>query len=178
MHIPIFIFKPDDSVPEKNNNNKQCVKQYTKVSYDNHIGVYCILCRSENTVYIGQSINVPNRIKSHKSALKRGSYSNNTKGLQKMQSDYNKYGVEDFVFTQIAECESGDLYQLETESIKQYLDNDFEIYNYFVNTKLSGIFCPPQFRDVINRTIKLLDESKLSLSEFEAAIDKMENPWY
>lgn len=184
MHIPIFIYKPEEvevktSYPV-NNQKKQSSKRtkQTKVYYDSNIGTYCVLCKSTNTVYIGQSKNIPSRIKAHKSALRRGDYSNNTKGLQKMQRDYKKYGIHDFVFTQIAQCEEDELYDVETEAIKQYLENGFEIYNYFVNTKVSGMFCPPYLVDVMTRAIKLIEDGRLSLTEFEKAVDKLENPWY
>lgn len=184
MHIPIFIYRPEEDNTNESypvTNQKSISRKNNKSSriyYDSNIGTYCVLCRSENTVYIGQSKNVPSRIKAHKSALRKGDYANNTKGLQQMQTHYKKHGIEDFLFIQISECLEDELYEVETECIKRYIDSGYSVYNHFVNTKLEGLFCPPHLVDIVTRVVKLLDNGRLSVSEFESAVDKLENPWY
>lgn len=50
-------------------------------------GIYIIINRFNNKVYIGQSVHVATRIKQHFTALRKGRHSN-----KEMQRDYNTYG--------------------------------------------------------------------------------------
>lgn len=58
------------------------------------IGVYCIKNKINNKVYIGESINIPNRWEKHLNKL-----NNKTHGNYALQSDYLKYSYENFEFT-------------------------------------------------------------------------------
>lgn len=49
-------------------------------------GIYLIICRKTNKVYIGQSVHLSTRIDQHFAALKRGHHTNKA-----MQRDYKKY---------------------------------------------------------------------------------------
>lgn len=55
--------------------------------------VYCIECKVNNRRYIGQTRNFNKRILTHKNMLK-----NNTHTNKSLQSDFNKYGINNFIF--------------------------------------------------------------------------------
>lgn len=57
-------------------------------------GVYCIRHRSSGKCYVGSSARAKNRISQHKSCLRRSNHPN-----PKLQSAWNKYGIEAFEFT-------------------------------------------------------------------------------
>ena len=56
-------------------------------------GIYLIFCLANQRVYIGQSKNVKSRLAGHQASLKNEKHQNTY-----LQSAYNKYGVDMFVF--------------------------------------------------------------------------------
>lgn len=64
------------------------------------IGIYKITNLVNNKCYIGQSINIHNRWKQHKSAL-----TSNRHHSIKLQNSWNKHGYLNFKFEVIEECE-------------------------------------------------------------------------
>lgn len=63
------------------------------------IGIYKITNNSNNKIYIGQSVDVEDRIKKHKRAL-RGNYHYN----KHLQNSFNKYGEDSFEFKLLKAC--------------------------------------------------------------------------
>lgn len=60
----------------------------------NHIcGIYYIKNTLNNNMYIGQSVNIRTRFNAHKSSLKKNKHYN-----EKLQADFNKYGMNVFEF--------------------------------------------------------------------------------
>lgn len=57
------------------------------------IGIYIIKCNANNKVYIGQSINLSQRLNEHKNKLIRGVHNN-----KHLQNAFNKYGQKTFIF--------------------------------------------------------------------------------
>jgi group I intron endonuclease len=92
------------------------------------IGVYKIQSiLKPNRIYIGCSINIIKRWKSHISDLKY-----NTHKSKKLQRHYNKYGINDLQFSILLECDKIELIRNE----QYYLD----VYNTYFNTcKIAGI---------------------------------------
>lgn len=82
-------------------------------------GVYGILRSDGLKMYIGSSINVVNRIKSHLSELKSGGHYNKT-----LQVDSEKYS---FVFYIIKECSEADLINTENNFINRF--DTYVLYN-------------------------------------------------
>lgn len=86
-------------------------------------GIYKIINKTNNKIYIGESLNIEERWNKHKENLK-----NNSHHSYKLQSDYNTYGIENFNFD-IVECIEYDfkplvnkfiLLALEDRYIKQF----------------------------------------------------------
>lgn len=67
-------------------------------------GVYLIKNQISGKVYIGQSVNVEDRLWHHKSALKHGRHENSY-----LQNAWNKYGADAFLFEILCECLESEL---------------------------------------------------------------------
>lgn len=79
------------------------------------IGIYRILNKVNNKVYIGQSIDVENRLKQYKSCLNRGDHHN-----PHLQHSWDKYGEDVFEFGIITKCDESELDDLEISFIANY----------------------------------------------------------
>lgn len=85
------------------------------------IGIYLITNRINNKKYVGQSINITQRWRSHRT--------NYHTGDTYLYRAIRKYGLESFSFEVITECAAESLDELEKYWIKQYNSNDPE-YGY------------------------------------------------
>ena len=79
-------------------------------------GIYKIINRINNKVYIGKSVDILNkRWRSHKNSLNNGTHINTH-----LQNAWNKYGSENFDFLVILECSEDELDKYETYYIAVY----------------------------------------------------------
>ena len=85
------------------------------------IGIYKIQNKINNKIYIGQSIEVEERIKEHKRIPFR---ENRPTYFYSLYSDMRKYGIENFSFEIIEECKKDELNKKEEYYIQQY--NSFQ----------------------------------------------------
>lgn len=87
-------------------------------------GIYKIYNKKNHRYYIGQSVNVESRLQQHKRELKDNIHINS-----KLQSDYNQYGGENFIFKSIYSCEEEFLNAMEKYFIDKYdsLNNGYNI---------------------------------------------------
>ena len=94
---------PNDTIKETVNEStqKQC-SDIGKVS-----GIYKIVNKVNGKYYVGSSVDIQRRWKCHKSRLERNKHIN-----AKLQSAYNKYGSDSFVFM-LEEVTSSDLFKRE-----------------------------------------------------------------
>jgi group I intron endonuclease len=67
-------------------------------------GVYMIYSITTERAYIGQSVNIKNRLRDHKSVLKKGKHTNTH-----LQHIYNKYGLDTLVFIPLEACSREEL---------------------------------------------------------------------
>lgn len=85
------------------------------------VGIYKIeSIIKPNKIYIGSSINVKDRIGRHKVDFRRNEHPN-----YKMQRHYNKYGLEDFIYTVIEECDKNEVIVRE----QYYIDTLNPLFN-------------------------------------------------
>jgi group I intron endonuclease len=77
------------------------------------IGIYKITNRKNGKIYIGQSINIKKRFQEHK----------NCKENRPLYKAFKKYGINNFDFEVICECEKKDLDKLEKQYIRKYKSN-------------------------------------------------------
>lgn len=97
-------------------------------------GIYTILNTSTNSIYIGQSIDVSQRIRKHKEALR-----SNRHDSPSLQENWNAYGEESFAFNLIERIEDkGKLLEREEFWTKFYKEQtSFKVFNICIGKKLS-----------------------------------------
>lgn len=108
------------------------------------IGIYCIENLINSKKYFGQSIDLNGRLSKHKSKLKHNCHEN-----KHLQGAYNKYGVDNFRFYIVEECEICELDERE----KYYIAlNDSDNMEHGYNIEPGG-----------NKNKQLSDETKEKL---------------
>lgn len=104
------------------------------------IGIYKIQNKISGKLYIGSSYNIRERLNNHKSMLRC-----NRHHSIYLQNAFNKYGIENFIFEIIEECELEQLMIRE-----QYYINNFNFNNlYNILPKSSPGFCKKHKRKSI-----------------------------
>lgn len=89
------------------------------------VGIYKIENKINNKVYIGSSKSIENRWKQHIKELQ-----NNKHHCERLQFDFNKYGVEFFNFTVETLCEEENVLDVEYDIITKYFNLlEGDIYN-------------------------------------------------
>ena len=66
---------------------------------DKIVGIYTIQNKLDNKIYVGQSVDVNNRLIHHRKRLRANNHDN-----IHLQSAYNKYGESYFLFELLVEC--------------------------------------------------------------------------
>lgn len=84
------------------------------------IGIYCILNLVNDKIYIGQSVDIERRLRSHISYLINSKHHN-----QYLQRAFDKYGFDNFVFSPILECNEDKLDYYEVKYILEFDSMDF-----------------------------------------------------
>ena len=77
--------------------------------------IYIIKCIKNGKVYIGSTNNFKRRLSEHKSCLKLNKHSNKF-----LQDDYNKYGINCFIFKKLCYCSFADRLVFEQFYIDKY----------------------------------------------------------
>jgi group I intron endonuclease len=139
-------------------------------------GIYYIICKANDKIYIGQTKRITLRWNSHKSTLNKNKHHNLS-----LQQDYNLYGSEIFEYKILEICPSEILDERERFWINQYKDKLYNILSggkkNFKHSKeskqkiskaLKGIIHSEEhmrkFREA-RKGKKLSDETKLKISE-------------
>jgi len=87
-------------------------------------GIYKILNKTNNKVYIGSSVNLSSRQYKHFWMLKKGIHDN-----VYLQKSFNKYGIDNFIFEILEICNENDLILRENHYINEYKSNEMD-YGY------------------------------------------------
>lgn len=147
--------------------------KYAKVTkYDSEIGVYAITCNETKSVYIGQSKNIPTRLRNHLFKLRKGDY---LEPYEKWQIDFDELGEKNFSFGAIYSCDEEKLLFWETYYIKLYRDEGWTIYNVqHVTCDNSIVTCPNEYADLVRRLVSQLEKGKLKPEHLEQALNHNE----
>ena len=124
------------------------------------IGIYTIKNLKNNKLYIGSSVEIEKRIRTHFVNLIKNNHSN-----LKLQNSYNKYGKENFIFEILEtfdEIERDDLFTIEQKYIDSY---DFDtLYNL---TNIANCGGP----ELLKKESFIIDLRGNTLEEFNCLID-------
>ena len=120
------------------------------------IGIYKITNQINNKIYIGQSQNISQRWKSHRSHYQKDDYP--------IYRAMRKYGLENFTFEVIEECTLEELNDREKYWIKYY--NSHNLLNGYNLTDGGNTSCPVKLsKQQVLEIITLLSTSVLSQEE-------------
>jgi hypothetical protein len=155
--------------------NQHGLKMPITIKLDANIGIYRIVNEDIKTAYIGQSADIPSRLSCHRANLRNGLYGIKGDYLKRLQDDYNKFGLDSFKFEQIHVCDPDELLMWETYYCKLYKDEGYKLYNHFINTEITGIFCPEAFKPTIEKLITMLDKGNIKVEQLDQAIWTIEN---
>lgn len=99
-------------------------------------GIYEIVNKKNNVVYVGCSTMIPQRWKEHKRTLKKNTHDN-----RYLQQDYNKHGIESFEFNIIKQFPKDTSFkELEKEETRLILENHNKgVPMYNLSIKISSI---------------------------------------
>lgn len=147
-------------------------KAQTWVPYsDGRAGIYRIKNTITGAVYIGQSVNVGQRVTDHRKFLRKGNHCN-----KHLQSSFNKHGEDAFEFAMIARCSStDDLTRMEQAILDMYRRQGVKTFNKLapVDTPLLGASRPDagsEFTDPVYREKALKAWRKWAKTEEGSAI--------
>lgn len=102
--------------------------------YPKSSGIYSITIKSKQTkIYIGQAVNLYNRILHHQSLLRHNNHHNTF-----LQNLYGKY-ADEFIYSIIYECSSDELTKTEKRFINHYLGLGYTLYNVFLDPEHPGL---------------------------------------
>ena len=90
-------------------------------------GIYKILNKVNNKIYIGSAVDIKKRWRDHKRVLIHNKHENSH-----LQSAWDKYGNDAFDFSIVLECNRNDLLIKEREFISLFKSNDYN-YGYNIN---------------------------------------------
>lgn len=128
-------FNPELVLEQKDSLEKRTVELNELFDIDNiysnkTTGIYVIINIKTNKLYIGSSISIGDRIRSHFVGLKSNSHVNT-----ELQEDFNLLGTEGFRCSIILECQERELLKVEQE----FILNTENVYN--KSTKHNPIIC-------------------------------------
>ena len=88
-------------------------------------GVYTIACTVNKKIYVGGSIDILSRLKSHRSLLRKNKHK-----CVELQNEWNLYGEDFYNFSALEFCTERDVHKLEVKYIRGFaaLDN-IVLYN-------------------------------------------------
>lgn len=136
----------------------------SSVDYKRVTGIYAIEVKELKKVYIGQSVNAPNRMRQHKSVLQNGRSKN-----RELQADWNAGHKFDFIL--LEECYNKDLLRKETDRTRQYVKEGWYVYNVCIisDTVIANI--PTEHKDFVIKLLKAIDSGKISKGMLERIIE-------
>jgi hypothetical protein len=134
-------------------------------------GTYAIICEKEKYVYVGQSISVATRLRSHKWIICKpfipteGNYGAH---YVLMHEHFKKHGMEGFEFAKqkpLPGATNSELLFEEVNTMIEFLEQGYKPYNHLASYQMirASIFCPEKFRPEVELLIQGLIKNKVSI---------------
>lgn len=136
-------------------------------------GIYCIENINNNKKYIGQSVDVQDRWRKHKSELEHHVHHNSY-----LQNAWNKYGEDVFNFYVLEYCEIEQLDEKEIYYIDLYKTTNRDCgYNLKSGGQLSGSYYTEEIKEKMSKSIKTsYQNSNLREIRKDNALNQWSNP--
>ena len=115
-------------------------------------GIYKIVNKKNNKVYVGSSVNLKSREYKHFWMLNKGIHDNHH-----LQQSYSKYGKDLFMFEVIEYCEPGELVLRENYHISHYKAN---LMDYGYNLATVNEFRRNTYNDVVKKNLSIYNINK------------------
>ena len=128
--------------------------------YDEHKGIYVIICEIEKYAYVGQSRNMNSRLRNHKMIMVH-TKPHETKTYIKMREHVAKHGIEAFQFLKhlpMPDANMIELTNMENEVMGNFVRKGYNLYNSAISLQMRDecVICPKEFQPVILQSIELL----------------------
>lgn len=124
-------------------------------------GIYAIVCR--NKVYVGQSVDIPNRICQHKSVLKRGKHGN-----KEIQKDWDNH-KDEFEFLTIEIVPQEKL----SEKEKEYIIDFYQQGKHMYNTVHVPKPVENKYESLFKKIASLIDKGRLDKDQLLQYLDTL-----
>lgn len=131
------------------------------VDYKRVTGVYAIEVPKLKKVYVGQSVNAPNRMRQHKSVLSKGKAGN-----REIQEDWDSGAVFEFKF--LEECYNKDLLAKETEHTLRYARCGWKVYNSCLVSTTTITNVPAIHQTFVLELVMALDTGRVTKEQITA----------
>lgn len=131
---------------------RNAYKQQLKNKKENDAGIYVIVCEVTKHAYVGQSINMGTRMRSHKMCIINADEPK-IKTYIKMREHYKAHGINVFEFKRHINIElsnSNTLIDLEIQTMKDYIGMGYTLYN---STIMGNVHCPDNLKLFIENII-------------------------
>lgn len=133
-------------------------------------GIYLIICEQAKSVYVGQSINMGSRMRSHKMNI-TAIDPPQLQTYAKIREDWNKYGAISFEFKRYLPLPntttSEDLTNHENNTMWEYMNNGYKLYN----TVITGnIYCPENLRGLVLDLIHAINKDSSLIDKVRSII--------
>jgi hypothetical protein len=130
-----------------------------KLRIENHVtGIYAIEIPSIKYAYIGQSINVRNRINQHRCVFRSGKAKN-----KEFQAAWDKYENE-IEYKLVKECKVC-LREEETEACKMYLQQGWKLFNAVIETQTNIFNASQEYIPCLKQVVRALERKKITPQE-------------
>lgn len=154
---------------------KEAKKVYTKrIEKGLDSGVYVITCEPTKTVYVGQSVNMGTRMRSHKMYITQSAMTN-IATYDQMIDDCNTHGIDSFTFVKYMKISNGstkDMLYHESLTMAEFLSKGYKLYNKAISCY--NVHCPDEYKELINRLIEALKQKQSFENRLNILLDGKE----
>jgi hypothetical protein len=143
-------------------------KKLYKGGKEKRLGIYAVICERSKRAYIGQSIRVGSRLRSHRYAIFSLNESKNKVYID-IKKDVLKYGPESIEFKIVYPLGiNDDLCEWELNTMREFINNGYKLYN--MHLPINNICCPTEHKDLITSIINKIKTDQSLISKINSLL--------